>query len=179
MATLGTALTPEHVRILKRGFAKKVYLLFDSDDAGIKAAHRGISVLINESVDAAVIVLPKGYDPDSYLLEFGSNAFQKISDKALGMVDFLVEAAIDKHGLSIEGKIRILSEISEPLSHIHDDVTRSMYNRYVAERLNINEAAVVEKVKSISSRNSLMKQQDDRRKHLDGRRCQTPWIKIP
>jgi DNA primase len=144
VATLGTALTAEHVRMLKRGFAKKAFLVFDSDTAGLKAAHRSIPIFMNESVDAAVMVLPKGYDPDSYLLKMGAKAFQEASDHALGMIDFLMESAILQHGLSIEGKIRILSEISDPLSQISDSVIRSMYIRHIAERINVD-AAILEK----------------------------------
>lgn len=168
VATLGTALTAEHVQILKRGFAQKAYLVFDSDEAGRKASHRGISLFINESVDAAVVVLPRGYDPDSYLHEFGAESFQQLSDQALSMIDFLLESAIQSHGVSVEGKIKILTDISEPLSNIADPVARSIYIRYVSERINVDEAVVVEKVKFDASRKKMIKQNQDGRKNRVG-----------
>jgi DNA primase len=163
VATLGTALTVEHVRLLKRGFARKAYLVFDSDAAGVKAAHRSIPIFMDESVSAAVVVLPKGYDPDSYLHKMGAKAFQEATDHALGMIDFLIESAVLQYGLTIEGKLRILSEISDPLSRISDSVTRSIYIRHVADRINVEEAAVAEKIRSVVSRIRQVKHHQDNR----------------
>ncbi len=161
VATLGTALTADHVRMLKRGFAKKAFLVFDSDEAGVKAAHRSIPIFMDEAVNAAVVVLPKGYDPDSYLHKMGAKAFQETADHALGMVDFLIESAILKHGLSIEGTLNILSEIAEPLSRISDSVTRSVYIRHIADRINVDETAVVDKITKIASRIHQMKNRNE------------------
>lgn len=152
VATLGTSLTVEHVRLLRRGFAKKAYLVFDSDEAGMRAAHRSIAIFMNESVDAAVLVLPTGHDPDSFLREFGSQAFEEIADKALGMMAFLIESAVRTHGLSMEGKIRVISDITMPLLGLADGLARSVYIRHLSERLNIDETAILEKIRAESAR---------------------------
>ena len=148
VATLGTSLTAEHISLLSRGFAQKAFLVFDSDEAGLKAARRSISLFMNAAMDAAVIVLPKGYDPDSFIFEFGTEAFLKASENAMAMVEFLVESSVRKNGLSMEGKVRIIADLQEPLLEIHDRVARSIYIQYLAERLNVNEAAIVEKLTS-------------------------------
>jgi len=147
VATLGTSLTGDHVRTLCRRYAKKVKLVFDSDLAGLKAAHRSISLFMNESVEAEIIILPEGYDPDSYLFEHGTESFYMISEKAISMMAFLVEYAIKTHGLSMEGKVRVIQDIIAPLNNISDNVARSIYIKYISERLNIDEAAVAEKMK--------------------------------
>lgn len=152
VATLGTSLTPDHVRMLKRGFAQKAFLVFDSDDAGLKAAHRSISIFMNEGMDAAVIVLPEGYDPDSYIFKYGRDAFYEASEKAFGLMAFLVETAVKTHGLSMEGKVRIISDLKNPLSQINDAVALSIYVKYLAERLNVDETAISEKIKSLKGR---------------------------
>jgi DNA primase len=152
VATLGTSLTAEHVSTLRRGYAKKAFLVFDSDEAGLKAARRSISLFMNESMDAAVIVLPKGYDPDSYIFEFGGKAFEKASEKAMGMVEFLIESSIKSNGLSMEGKVRVISDLQQPLSEIKDSVATSIYIKYLAERLSVNETAILEKIKSQEKR---------------------------
>jgi DNA primase len=152
VATLGTSLTAEHVSTLRRGYAKKAFLVFDSDEAGLKAARRSISLFMNESMDAAVIVLPKGYDPDSYIFEFGRKAFEKASEKAMGMVEFLIESSIKSNGLSMEGKVRVISDLQQPLSEIKDSVATSIYIKYLAERLSVNETAILEKIKSQEKR---------------------------
>ncbi|RJP94648.1 MAG: DNA primase [Desulfobacteraceae bacterium] len=152
VATLGTALTAEHVRLLRRGFAQKAFLLFDSDEAGLKAAQRSVSLFMNEAMDAVVIVLPKGYDPDSYMFEFGRPAFETLSEKAAGMVEFLIESAISVNGLSMEGKVRIISELTGPLSEINDHVARSIYIQYLSERIGVDESAISEKIQAEGKR---------------------------
>lgn len=154
VATLGTSLTVEHVRLLRRGFAKKAYLVFDSDEAGMRAAHRSIAIFLNESVDAAVLVLPKGHDPDSFLREFGPRAFQEATDEALEMMTFLIESAVKTHGLSMEGKIRVIADLTQPLLCLADNLVRSVYVRHLAERLNVDEAAILEKIRNASRQHS-------------------------
>lgn len=154
VASLGTALTAEHVRLLRRGFAQKAFLLFDSDEAGLKAAHRSVSLFMNEAMDAEVIVLPKGYDPDSYMFAFGREAFDDLSKKATGMVAFLIESAINANGLSMEGKVRIISELTGPLSEIKDSVSRSIYIKYLSERIGVDETAIAGKIEAEKRRAS-------------------------
>ena len=156
VATLGTSLTSEHVQIVKGLVGKdgNVALVFDSDDAGIKAALRSIAIFLNAGMNARVMVLPSGYDPDSYLLEFGSASFLDIAEKARSIMLFLMDALIDKHGLSVEGKIRVVSEMRESLLSIEDRVARSLYIKDLAERLGIEETAVLEKVRDASLRSN-------------------------
>ena len=154
VATLGTSLTSEHVQII-RGLVGKdgsVVLVFDSDNAGIQAALRSIGIFLNAGVNAQVMILPLGYDPDSYLLEFGKASFLDIAEKAQTIMSFLMDALINKHGLSVEGKIRVVAEMRETLLSIEDRVARSLYIKDLAERLAIEETAVLEKVRNASLR---------------------------
>ena len=106
VATLGTSLTAEHVQILKGfvGEGGQAVLVYDSDQAGIKAAQRSVSVFQKGLLAAQVLVLPKGHDPDSFLMEKGPADFLKAAEKSMGMIRFMVESAVEKHGLSIDGK---------------------------------------------------------------------------
>ena len=151
VATLGTALTPEHVRILK-GYATRMVLLYDSDEAGIKAALRSIETFKMEEADARIIVLPQGHDPDTFLMKFGYGSFMKIASGAKGIMPFLIDSAVSKHGLSNEGKIRIVQDLKEPLSAVSDPVARSLYIKELAEHIGVDEDAVLEKVRETSSR---------------------------
>lgn len=150
VATLGTSLTVEHVRLLK-GYAGRFILVYDSDEAGIKAAQRSIDIFMKEGVDVRIIVLPVGYDPDSYLLEFGSGSFKKAAANALGVMPFLMKSALKKHGLSIEGKINIMSDLKAPLAAISDSVARSLYIKKAAELIGIDETAVLEKIRNVTA----------------------------
>jgi DNA primase len=151
-ATLGTALTLDHVRILK-GFVKKVILVFDSDDAGKKAAMRSISLFRQENVEARVMVLPKGDDPDSFVFRSGAEAFHEIADQALGIVSFLMESSIAKYGLSMEGRLSVISEMKGVLSAINDPVARSIYIKELSERIDVDQNAVLEIIRKESLKN--------------------------
>ncbi len=165
VATLGTSLTAEHIRLLK-GYAARVILVYDSDEAGIKAALRSIGIFMKEDVDARIIVLPEGYDPDSFLLEYGSESFVNAADRALAIMPFLMDSAIKKHGLSTEGKIRIISELQKPLSSIEDKVDRSLYIKELSERISIDEAAVIEKVRQVLASNEANERVRQRGAHV-------------
>ncbi|NOX34781.1 MAG: DNA primase [Deltaproteobacteria bacterium] len=146
VASLGTALTPDHVRILK-GYAPRMILVFDSDAAGISAAKRSIKIFMKEGVDTRVLVLPKGNDPDSYVVKHGEEAFKKLALKAKTVMQFLLQVSIDTHGLSVEGRINILNDMKKHLIVIGDSALRSMHVKELAETLNIDEKAVLEKVR--------------------------------
>jgi len=154
VATLGTSLTASHIRMLRRGYAKKARLVFDSDTAGIKAALRSIGLFMNESVDVEIIVLPSGEDPDSFLFAHGSESFDTLAENAKGAIEFLIDSAVNTHGLSMQGKIRIVDELKQPLADIQDGVARSIYIRHLAERLGVDESAVLDRVKAAKHQKS-------------------------
>lgn len=154
VGTLGTSLTADHVRILRGhiGQSGHAVLVFDSDEAGLKAAHRSTGVFAREFVEARILVLPPGHDPDTFMMTFGPQAFAEKAEKAKGMVPFLIDAAIERHGLSMEGRIKVLEDVAEPMAAFADPVARSVYIKYLAERVDINEAAVLEKIRQVSGR---------------------------
>jgi len=150
VATLGTALTEEHVRLLK-GYAQRVILVFDSDAAGLRAARRSIDIFMKQEMEAQVLVLPSGHDPDSFLLQHGLEQFKESSEKALGIIPFLIESAVKDHGLSVEGKIRITNDIIQPIMAIRDSVARSLYIKMLSERIGVNESAIMEKARQVTA----------------------------
>jgi DNA primase len=155
VATLGTSITTDHVHILRNVIGKDghVVLVFDSDDAGMKAALRSLGIFMNAEVDANIMLLPSGHDPDSYLFEFGYESFYDIAKSAKSLISFLIDTLIEKYGLTVEGKIRVISEMRETLASIDDSVARSLYIKELAERVGIEETAVLEKVRELSFRN--------------------------
>ncbi|MCD4744418.1 MAG: DNA primase [Desulfobacteraceae bacterium] len=147
VASLGTALTQEHVRLLK-GYAKKVILVFDSDDAGINAAKRSIDIFINEGIELKILVLPQDKDPDSFIMEYGKETFKQKALQALSIMQFLTVTAIKSHGNSIQGRVAVLDEMKLYLSKIQDSALRSLHIKELAEKLNVDEKAVLEKVRN-------------------------------
>ncbi len=146
VASLGTALTEQHVRILK-GYAKQVTLVFDSDEAGLKAAKRSIDIFINQGIELRILVLPKGQDPDSFIMASGKDAFEKKAAQAMTIMEFLLTMAMAEHGNSIQGRVAVLDEMKIHLAKIQDRVLRSLHIREISEKLNVDEKAVLEKVK--------------------------------
>jgi len=146
VATLGTALTPEHVRILK-GYAPAMILVFDSDAAGIAAAKRSIKTFLNEGVETQILILPKGEDPDTFVMKNGAAAFQDLAENARSVMPFLREVAMDTHGPSVTGRAAVLADMVPYLAEIQDSALRSLHVRDLAESLGIDETAVLEKVR--------------------------------
>jgi DNA primase len=153
VATLGTAMTEEHIRLLK-GVSQKITLVYDSDQAGIKAAQRCIELFKahHQLEDIRILVLPEGHDPDTYLQQFGPESFGNAAREASGVFSFLINMAIKTHGLSLEGKLRIIKEMEEPLSTLSDRLTRSSAIKEIAERTGIDESAIQEKIRENSPR---------------------------
>jgi len=154
VASLGTALTSDHVRVLK-GYATKMVLVFDSDTAGISAAKRSIKIFLQEGVDIRILVLPDGNDPDSYVVTHGREAFIELASNAKTVMQFLLKVSIDTHGFSVEGRIKILEDMKQHLILIQDSALRSLHVKDLAETLNIDEKAVLEKVKEYYLDNSV------------------------
>jgi DNA primase len=155
VATLGTAMTLEHLQLLK-GFIGQdgsILLVYDSDEAGLKAAERSIEIFNKGYVNAKILTLPVGYDPDTFIFKFGKKSFLQAASCALAVIPFLIESAEKKHGLSAEGKIRIVAEISKILASVNDNVARAVYTRELSERTGINEATVLERIRLLRKKN--------------------------
>jgi len=163
VATLGTALTADHVRMLSR-YVPRMILVYDSDEAGIRSALRCIDTFWKEHVDFSrgdvfreekadthILVLPGGHDPDSYLREKGAGPFEKAASHAPGIISFLIEQSIGMHGLTTEGKIRVVTDLKGPLAAINDNVARALYIKQLAERIGLEENIILEKVREDSS----------------------------
>ncbi len=144
-ATLGTALTTEHIHMIK-GFAEKVILVFDGDDAGIQASLRSVGIFIEKGMQARVMLLPRGHDPDSFMRKYGLEAFKAIADKSRSVISFIMESAQKKYGLSVEGKMQIIEELKMPLASIQDMGARNSYIKEVWEHLGVKEYDIREKV---------------------------------
>jgi len=93
VATLGTALTQEHARLLRQrlGEGGRVVLCYDADEAGRRAALTGIRVLLEAGVDVAVLALPEGTDPDDIVRSGGAEAFQQLLERPAPILDFVLD----------------------------------------------------------------------------------------
>jgi len=138
VAPLGTALTPAQVRTIK-GYVDEVLLLFDGDDAGLKAAMRTVPIFLAEQVQARVAILPAGHDPDTFIMEYGRPALEKYLADAVPLPEFVFEQLLEKYGLTMEGKGRILKELQPLVESVADDpLQRSVLISRFCDRLELD-----------------------------------------
>ncbi len=145
VATLGTALTSEHIQVLRR-FASKVVLLFDPDAAGVRAALRGLDLFVNSGLGVKVVTLPVGEDPDTYVRKEGPDAFDRLEERSPSLLDFALEHSLKTAEAStIEGRIRSVDEILRILQKSEHPIEREERIRLVAERLGISQQRLIER----------------------------------
>jgi len=138
-ATLGTALTPEHLHLIRR-FARRVILVFDPDLAGVRAALRTVELFLNSGVNAQVVTLPEGEDPDSFIRKQGPEAFKELLSKPSGLLEFALHQMVAKVSKkTLEEKLGIIEEVLPVLGKISNHVERSHYLKWVADQLQVRE----------------------------------------
>jgi DNA primase len=119
VATLGTSLTAEHARVLSR-YADRMVLVFDSDEAGQKAAERAIEIFFSQQIEVRLASLPKGMDPCEYLLAHGLNDFsEKIVDQATEALEYKWQATRNRleEEDTVNGRKRAVDEFLRVVAH--------------------------------------------------------------
>jgi DNA primase len=117
VATLGTALTVEHVRALSR-YTKNIIALFDGDDAGLKAAARSFEIFVEAGLLGRAALLPKDDDPDTFVRQQGKEAVEKLLDQAVPLADYYFSWLQKRYGSTLEGKSQTASEIGRLLAKV-------------------------------------------------------------
>ena len=149
VATSGTALTVNQIRVLKR-YTHDIILVFDSDSAGLKAAQRGIALFLDQGIQVKLAVLPSGRDPDSLIREEGAERFAQAIHTSQTFIDFLLFS----QGLT-EGEVRIhkkaekTDEIIHFLSKISNPLEKDAYIHYVSQKVGISEDAIRERLRQL------------------------------
>ncbi len=160
VASLGTALTEEQVRGLKR-YTNNVVMVYDGDTAGQMAALRALDIFIEEGVNVKVVSLPEGFDPDSFVREKGIDSFKEKINNAEKLFDYkLMVLKSQYNAKDIEGKAKISSEMLVTINKFNNAVLRSEYVKKLAETLNVKEDALLQelnKMKPVLSGVSLKK----------------------
>jgi DNA primase len=137
VAPMGTALTADQVRRLK-GQAAEAVLVFDGDQAGMRAATRSLPVFLKEGMTARVLLLPQGEDPDTFLPKQGPQAFAEAINQARPLAEMVLDSIVDGGDLeSAEGKSKVVGEAGGVLKAIEDPVTRWLYLEHLAHRLEL------------------------------------------
>ena len=142
VAPMGTALTKEHVKVLRR-YADKIILMFDSDAAGQKASEKSLDLLLSENVDIFVAKLPAGMDPDDVVIKQGPEALKACLENPREIFDFMLDYMIEKHGFETPAaKARIVDDMIERIATVPDPVRQELLIQPLAARLNMPEAPI-------------------------------------
>lgn len=149
VASSGTALTEGQIRLIHR-FTENVTVLFDGDSAGIKAALRGIDMILKGGLNVRVVLFPDGEDPDSYSRKVGTTEFQKfLKEKSQDFVSFKTNLyAAEAAGDPIR-KAESIKEIISSISLIPDPVKRSVYIQETSNLLKIAEPVLLTELNKI------------------------------
>ena len=144
VATLGTALTAQHIRTLKR-YTKNLITVFDPDRAGVQATLRSLPLFLEEEVVGRAIILPKDEDPDTYLKKGNLKEFERRLAEAVPLVDFFFEWLMKTYDVkSIDGKVKIAEEGVALISKIPEKIRRDLYMKTLAEKLDLQESFLYE-----------------------------------
>jgi DNA primase len=154
VATLGTALTEGHLRLMRR-FADKLVLIFDPDPAGVKASLRGFDLFVASGIKVNVVSLPDGDDPDTFLQKHGHDAFAARLRKSVKFMDFVLEQVVKSGSFaSIDDKVQRAEEMLGFIAKIPSGIERDHYLKKTAEALDLDEAVLRQEIPKQSRRSA-------------------------
>ncbi|MBT5419997.1 MAG: DNA primase [Candidatus Cloacimonetes bacterium] len=152
VASLGTALTDSQISVLSR-FTENIYMLYDGDGSGRKAAIRAAGRVLGKGCNVKIIGLPEEHDPDSYIRNNGAASMQKMIDKAKPIAEFLKDD--DVIGVDKKGKLSVLFDI---LNEIEDEVAQELLIQDITETFGLSGHAVSSKIRK--KRRTFKKEQE-------------------
>jgi DNA primase len=149
VSSSGTAITEEQIKLLRR-FTENVTVLFDGDAAGIKAALRGIDLVLKGGMNVRIILLPDGEDPDSYSRNHGSTAFKEyLTEHSRDFISFKIDLFARDAGHDPIRKAEAIRDIVTSISLIPDAIKRSVYIQETSNLLRMPESVLVTELNKI------------------------------
>lgn len=149
VSSSGTALTTGQILLIKR-FTPNITVLFDGDTAGIKAALRGIDMLLQQGMNVRVLLLPEGEDPDSFAKKHSSSELEQyIEENEEDFIHFKTNLLIEDAVNDPVKRANLVRDILQSISVIPDAITRSVYIKSCSNLLDIQESVVYSQVAKI------------------------------
>ena len=154
VASSGTSLTIGQIRLIRK-FTNNVTIIYDGDSAGIKAALRGVGLVLKEGLNVKVVLLPEGQDPDDFARR---NSLEQVQDhiahQSQDFISFMTDMLLGEAGGDPLKKAALINEVADTIALIPDAVIRAVYVRSCAEKFEIDESILAERVNS--SRNAMI-----------------------
>jgi DNA primase len=145
VAPLGTALTLNHIRLLSR-LAPAAVLVFDGDEAGMKAAMRSLELFLRENLPVRILTLPAGMDPDDFLTEEGKDSFLQLLKDARPLLEVFLEQSLSSYDGSVEARLKVVRTATPMLRLLDSRVTQEAYLRMLSQRLDVSEEVLLEEL---------------------------------
>ena len=162
VASSGTSLTIEQIRLIRR-FSPNITIVYDGDEAGIKASLRGIDMVLEEGINVKVLPLPRGEDPDSFARSMSASELTEyIKKNETDFIKFKTQLLMETVENDPVSKARLINEIVRSISVIPDTITRTIYIKECSRLMDVQEAVLYSEIRKIQNKQS----EDHTRKEL-------------
>lgn len=154
VSSSGTALTPDQVRLISR-LTKNVTLLFDGDDAGLRAAIRGVDIILEQGMNVQICTFPKGEDPDSFARNNSLEDIQKyFTEQSKDFISFKASMLAEESRNQPVKRAEIIREVVESIAKIPDHIKQEIYIQDTARTLDISEEVLFNTLAQITKTNT-------------------------
>jgi DNA primase len=162
VASSGTSLTIDQIRLIRR-FTPNITIVYDGDDAGIKASLRGIDMVLEEGINVKVLPLPRGEDPDSFARSMSAGELTEyIKKNETDFIKFKTQLLMGSVENDPVSKAKLINEIVHSISVIPDTITRTIYIKECSRLMDVQEAVLYSEIRKIQNKQS----EDHTRKEL-------------
>ena len=154
VASSGTSLTQEQVRLIKR-FTQNITILYDGDPAGIKASIRGIDLVLEEGMNVKIVLLPDGEDPDSYSKKVSNEEFKRyLKVHETDFIRFKIRLLIEEANNDPVGKATLIRDIVKSIAVIPETITRTVYIKECSVEMEVPEPVLYQEVNKLRQQKS-------------------------
>ena len=162
VASSGTSLTIDQIRLIRR-FTPNITIVYDGDEAGIKASLRGIDMVLEEGINVKVLPLPVGEDPDSFARSMSAGELTKyIKNNETDFIRFKTQLLMGSVENDPVSKAKLINEIVRSISVIPDTITRTVYIKECSRLMDVQETVLYSEIRKIQNKQS----EDHTRKEL-------------
>ena len=166
VASSGTSLTVEQIRLIRK-FTNNVTIIYDGDAAGIKAALRGIGLVLKEGLNVKVVLLPEGQDPDDFAR---SHTLEQVQDHILqneqDFISFKTDLLLDEAGNDPLKRAALINDISDTIALIPDAVIRAVYVKTCASKFEVDETILSDRVNRTRT-DMIIADEDQKRREME------------
>ena len=173
VASSGTSLTVEQIRLIRK-FTNNITIIYDGDGAGIKAALRGIGLVLKEGMNVKVVLLPDGQDPDDFARKHTLEEVRDhIAQNEQDFIGFKTDLLLDEAGNDPIKRASLINDVADTIALIPDAVVRAVYVRTCSDKFEIDEQILTDRV-SRSRTDMLLAEQKERERERERQRDEVP-----